>query len=201
MQNPPMSCIIMISFIRNGERLEVMKKNAVAAVALASALLVAGGAIASAAAYDSSVDPIVTLSYLSNQFRNQILAEVDKRIEAITGSLEAYRIERENDPQPVVTEPESVPSAAFEVVELGYGDILYASSACEIMLRAGTVVCLAPDAGQGLADTTGGYEIYNGDYLTKNHMCLIPRADGRGIIAQSDSVFIMVRGEYYIVKG
>ena len=87
------------------------------------------------------------------------------------------------------------------MVELGYGDIVFASSACEIMLRAGTAVCIAPDAGQGLADITGGYEIYNGDYLTKNHMCLIPRADGRGIIAQSDSVFIMVRGDYYIVKG
>lgn len=191
----------MVSFIRNAERLEVMKKNAVAAVALAFALLTAGGAIASAAAYDSSVDPIVTLSYLSNQFKNEILAEVDKRIEAITGSLEAYRIDRENNPQPSVTEPETVPSAAFEVVELGYGDILYASSACEIMLRAGTMVCLAPDESQGLADITGGYEIYNGDYLTKNHMCLIPRADGRGVIAQSESVFIMVRGEYYIVKG
>ena len=177
------------------------KKNAAAAAALASALLIAGGAIASAAAYDSSVDPIVTLSYLSNQFKNEILAEVDKRIEAITGSLEAYRIDRENNPQPVVTQEVSAPSAAFEVVEMEYGDILYASSACEIMLRAGTVSCLAPDAGQGLADTTGGYEIYNGDYLTKNHMCLIPRADGRGIIALSDSVFIMVRGEYYIVKG
>ena len=69
------------------------------------------------------------------------------------------------------------------------------------MLRAGTAVCIAPDAGQGLADITGGYEIYNGDYLTKNHMCLIPRADGRGIIAQSQSVFIMVRGDYYIVEG
>lgn len=179
-----------------------MKKKSMVVVALLSALAVGGGVIASAVSYDSSVDPIVTLSYLSNQFKNQILAEVDKRIEAITGSLEAYRIDHENAGY---EEPETaqVPaaSAVFEVVELGYGDILYASSACEIMLRAGSAVCLAPDANQGLADTTGGYEIYNGDYLTKNHMCLIPRADGRGIIAQSDSVFIMVRGDYYIVKG
>ncbi len=179
-----------------------MKKKAMAAVALLSALVVGGGVIASAVSYDSSVDPIVTLSYLSNQFKNQILAEVDKRIEAITGALEAYRIDRETaEQQEPATVEVPAASAVFEVVELGYGDILYASSACEIMLRAGTAVCLAPDANQGLADTTGGYEIYNGDYLTKNHMCLIPRADGRGIIAQSDSVFIMVRGDYYIVKG
>ena len=182
-----------------------MKKKALAAAALVSALVVSGGVIASAAAYDSSVDPIVTLSYLTNQFKNEILSEVDKRIESITGSLEAYRIERESSPQPVVTVPDPVApsgaSAAFEVVELGYGDILYASSSCEIMLRAGSAVCIAPDAGQGLADITDGCELYNGDYLTKNHMCLIPRADGRGIIAQSQSVFIMVRGDYYIVEG
>ena len=180
-----------------------MNKKIAAVCAAACALVVSAGVLASAAAYDSSIDPIVTLSYLSNQFKNEILAEVDKRIESITGSLEAYRIERENAPEPAVTTVE-VPvgqSAVFEVVELSWGDVLYAESACEVMLRAGTAVCTAPDAKQGLADITGGYEIYNGEYLTKNHMCLIPRADGRGIIAQSQSVFIMVRGEYSIVKG
>ena len=179
-----------------------MKKKIAAAAASVCALLVSAGVLAHAAAYDSSVDPIVTLSFLSNQFKNEILSEVDKRIEAITGSLEVYRIDRENDPDPEPV-PVAAPAAssAFEVVELSWGDRLFAESACEIMLRAGVVMCIAPDASQGLADTTGGYEIYNGDYLTKNHMCLIPRADGRGILAESDSVYIMVRGEYSIVKG
>ena len=175
-----------------------MKKK-ILAVTAALLALVMTAVIAAAAAYDSSVDPIVTLSYLSNQFKNEILSEVDKRIENIVGSLEQYRIAKDNEPEPVVTEI-PLPSASFEVVELGLGDELYAESPCEIMLRAGSVMCIAPDASQGLADTTGGYDIYNGDYLTKNHMCLIPRADGRGISAKSESVFIMVRGEYSIVK-
>ena len=180
-----------------------MHKKIAAVVASACALLVSAGVLASAAAYDSSVDPIVTLSYLSNQFKNEILSEVDKRIESIVGTLESYRNERAAAETPAVTTVEvtSGQSTVFEVVELTWGDILYAESACEVMLRAGAAVCMAPDAKQGLADITGGYEIYNGEFLTKNHMCLIPRADGRGLVAQSESVYIMVRGDYSIVKG
>ena len=78
---------------------------------------------------------------------------------------------------------------------------MYADGACDIMLRAGKATCIAPDPTQGLADYTDASEIYNGQELTKNHMCLIPRGDGRGIRAASESVFIMIRGEYTIVKG
>ena len=47
---------------------------------------------------------------------------------------------------------------------------------------------------------TDASEIYNGYSLTKNHLCLIPRGDGRGVVATSDSVYIMVRGDYTIVE-
>ena len=67
------------------------------------------------------------------------------------------------------------------------------------MGEAGNASCIAPDPSQGIADFTG-LEIYDGQPLTLNHMCLIPRGDGRGIVAQSESVFVMVRGEYTIVK-
>ena len=80
------------------------------------------------------------------------------------------------------------------------GDAIYAVSSCEIILRANDVICIAPDETQGIADLTSGSEIYNGMRLTKNHLCLIPRGDGRGILATSNSVFVMVRGEYTIVR-
>jgi len=48
---------------------------------------------------------------------------------------------------------------------------------------------------------TTAAEIYNAQALTKNHMCLIPRGDGRGVRATSESVFIMIRGDYTIVEG
>jgi len=120
----------------------------------------------------------------------------------------------EESEEPAETEPEKIPaetvpeynepaptiSMTYEVIELKDGDAIYAISACDIMLRAGSAFCIAPDERQGIADYTSGEEIYNGMPLTKNHMCLIPRGDGRGVLAASESVFIMVRGDYTIVR-
>ena len=190
-----------------------MKRKTAILLAAALALVVSTGVFAAAAGYDSSTNPIVTLNYLTNNFKKEILEAVDERINAkiaeITNKLEAAELaapvtepEPEPEPEPVVvTQPAPAPSTAYEVVQLANGDALYAEDSCEVILRAGYAVCIAPDPTQGLADTTNGYEIYNGQALSKNHTCLIPRADGRGILATSDSVYIMVRGEYSIVKG
>ena len=129
------------------------------------------------------------LNYLTNNFKKEILEAVDERINAkiaeisdkLAESRPAEQAEPVNQPEPepvVVTQP--APSSAYEVVQLSNGDALYAEASCEVILRAGYAVCIAPDPTQGLADTTNGYEIYNGQALTKNHTCLIPRADGRG---------------------
>ena len=180
-----------------------------------------------AASYDSSEDPIVSLSYLTDIFRPSIEKEYTEKIDELTEKLEELEStieelsaskepETETEPETereteAETEPETEaetepvietrPSATYEVIELQKGDCVYAVSACDIMLRAGKATCIAPDATQGLADYTDADEVYNGEALEKNHMCLIPRGDGRGICADSESVFIMIRGEYTIVKG
>jgi hypothetical protein len=68
------------------------------------------------------------------------------------------------------------------------------------MLRSGSAVCVAPDTLQGLADYTDATEILLGQPLTKNHMCMIPRGDGRGILITSEIAYIMVRGAYTVVN-
>ena len=55
----------------------------------------------------------------------------------------------------------------YEVVELKYGDCLFANAACDIMLRSGSAFCIAPDATQGISDYTAGVEILNKEPLTK----------------------------------
>ena len=183
-----------------------------------------------AAAYDSSEDPLITWSYLRDIFKPEILDVIDERFEEYEILLENLEqeeeiAETENDEEPEdiaetevseETEPETeiIPEETapeynepvqavpmtYEVIELTEGDAIYAISACDIMLRAGKASCIAPDATQRIADYTSGEEIYNGMPLTKNHMCLIPRGDGRGVLAASESVFIMVRGDYTIVR-
>ena len=178
------------------ERHDFMRKHklpkifcTVLAVTLAVGVIASVGSTV-AAVYDSAEDPVISLSYLYDVFKVELLDEV----KALIGNSSDERTV-------TVTRPEASSGATYEVVELTRGDCLYAEGACDLMLRSGTAVCIAPDVSQGIADYTSAYEIYNGDSLTKNHMCLIPRGDGRGVCATSDSVYIMVRGEYSIVKG
>lgn len=177
-----------------------MKAKFIKITAVVLASLAAFG-VTAAAAYDSSEDPIVTLSYLTKIFKTELLEDLNKTIDTELDrrmdnlDLSQYQPSYEEPAQPAVS------SSTYEVVELSWGDALYAAGACDIMLRAGSAYCVAPDASQGIADYTSGAEIYNYQYLTKNHMCLIPRGDGRGIIADSESVFVMVRGDYTIVEG
>ncbi len=159
-----------------------------------------------AAAYDSSEDPLITWSYLNEVFLPEIMSDIEDKISDLEYKIDNleipdYREDYEEDTDPVETTPPVIMEAPaqYEVVELSAGDALYAVSACDIMLRAGSAYCIAPDERQGISDYTDGVEIYNGMALTKNHMCLIPRGDGRGIMANSESVFIMVRGDYTIV--
>ncbi len=172
------------------------KKLTVPAIVLAAA---AAFGVTTAAAYDSSEDPLISLSYLTKIFKTELLEELNETIEAeIADRMQNLDMSQY---QPPKEEPVQTVSSTYEVVELSWGDALYAASACDIMLRSGSAYCIAPDPSQGIADYTAGTEIYNYEYLTQNHMCLIPRGDGRGIMADAQSVFVMVKGEYTIVEG
>ena len=185
-----------------------MKNKKISIIAAVLAIITALG-ITVAAAYDSSEDPLVSLSYLLEIFEPKILDKFEDKfvyleealIDAIDEKLENidYSDSNGDNSAPTVNTPSTENSALFEVIELTTGDALYAVSACEIMLRAGEASCIAPNPSQGIADFTGP-EIFDGQALTLNHMCIIPRGDGCGILAESESVFLMVRGEYTIVK-
>ena len=161
-----------------------MKKKKLILILAACAVIVALGI--TVMAYDSSADPIISLSYLTDVFKPQIMREVDAKVEEAGASQSGTASSEE--------------SSQYEIVELTLGDELFAKDACDIMLRSGKASCVAPDPKQGIADYTDATEILNGQPLTKNHMCLIPRGDGRGVVAESESVFIMVRGAYIVVK-
>lgn len=179
--------------MKNNKPIKILASTLAAAAALG---------ITVAAAYDSSEDPLITWSYLRDIFKPEILdavdEKVDERFEEYDILLEDKKDETEDEDEE--TAPSASVSSTYEVLELKMGDAVYAVSACDIMLRSGTVTCIAPDETQGIADYTSAEEIYNGMPLTKNHMCLIPRGDGRGVLATSETVFIMVRGDYTIVE-
>ncbi len=207
--------------VKHGKAIPFMKKIkrtqlTAAILALTAALTVT----ALASSYDSSEDPIISLSYLTEIFKPSLVAEYEEKINALEKKIDTLSAQiaekpAETEPPveappettapetepPAVDAPESTPAAAaYEVIEMKYGDCLFADGPIDIMLRAGKAICIAPDAGQGISDYTEGKEIYNGEGLTKNHMCLIPRGDGRGIMATAQSVFVMVKGAYTLVQ-
>ena len=177
-----------------------MKKKKIIIIASIAAL-VAGLAMTVAAAYDSSSDPLITLSYLRDVFKSELMTEIDEKLAEYSQNNVSDNVSDDTSEE---TEQEvtsnTAASQSYEVIELTNGDAVYAVSACEIILRSGSAVCTAPDANQGIADMTDASEIYNGYSLSKNHLCLIPRGDGRGVVAASESVYIMVRGDYTIVE-
>lgn len=155
-----------------------------------------------AATYDSSEDPIISLSYLTDVFRPNLVKEYETKIAALEAKIDALS---GGTYTPVETEPatNTTPTVGtmYVVEELAYGDCLYAEGPVDILLRSGSAMCISNEnPSQGISDYTEGVEIYHGEDLTINHMCLIPRGDGRGIMAKAQSVFIMVRGEYRIER-
>ena len=127
----------------------------------------------------SKDDPIVTLSYLEEQI-TRLKDYIDKKSTLSDGS------------QPI----SSADGATYEVVELEKGQYLVAGAGTEIILRAGEATAIISPLG-GLSDVTGARDIQQDERIPTNHLLIIPRDDGRGLRALSDS-FLLVRGKYTI---
>ena len=172
----------------------------------------------------AETDPLVTLSYINETVIPKIKEEVTASVLAKIDEREAQKSEGKETEAPEEGEPVTPPegtapadpeapevkdeapsSLKYTVVYMTKGQKLFAkgdiTESTEVILRSGEVTCISPFSDQGIADMTDSKEIYNGESLTKNHYCLIPRGnDGRGICAVSGDAYILVRGEYEIVQ-
>lgn len=91
------------------------------------------------------------------------------------------------------------------LVTLNQGETLMAKGITEIVVISGDSTALITasanvQAGEGLIDITDGNVVINGALVKPNHQIIIPKADGRGIIATSGSVSLLVRGEYTVAN-
>ncbi|MDN5331891.1 MAG: hypothetical protein PWP45_1116 [Tepidanaerobacteraceae bacterium] len=118
----------------------------------------------------SETDPLVTKSYVDNLFSSL------KRDLSI-----------ENDG-----------TSKLEVVNLVQGQRLIGDMGTEIILRSGKASVIEGKGG-GLADVTEGKDMKAGEMVPTNHLLLVPRADGRGILAQT-SVVVVIRGKYAVAE-
>ncbi len=119
-------------------------------------------------------DPLVSLSYIQNKVIPEIKEYIDEKISSIGGGGEA----------------------SFEVVNFQGGDVVLCEKSTELILRMGKATIIASEKG-GLADTTSGFDLSNGESMPSNHLLIVPLGDGRGFIAE-DNVIVMIKGNYSV---
>ena len=146
-----------------------------------SAALMTGASLAAEAG--SAQDPLVTLSYLNDTFFNTIMQRVDQRIAQQTGQA--------------LPGGASSSAASFVVVTLSEGQTLTGGVGCEVMLRVGSAVCVAP-SDPGLIDETTAAALANGGALAQNHLYMMT-IEGRGVRAGAGTTKVLARGSYTIV--
>ncbi len=192
------------------------KKSAVISGILAGILLIAC-IIPAVSAYTDD-DPLITLSYLEQVV---VPALKEELIDFIGESLidgkssQNEEVQSEKEPQKdnkeesvnetqsegeIQSETTSASIGTYTLLELTKGQEITAESICEFIVRPGSkVIAVSPFEAQGIADITNGIEVLDGDEISINAYCLIPRGgDGRGMKIESESAYIMIRGEYTI---
>lgn len=163
-----------------------------ACIALALAFVTGGGAVL--ASYGDQNDPLVSLSYLTNDFTDALLKKADERIAEREKSINATIQTKINEYIQTVGQSGGDDSG-FKVVTLSSGQTLSGYTGTEIMLRSGSAACSAA-ASPGLVDTTTGGILSSGGTVAENHLYIVT-ADGRGVKA-ANGCTLLVRGAYTI---
>ncbi|MCL1835850.1 MAG: hypothetical protein FWG48_06770 [Oscillospiraceae bacterium] len=178
-----------------------MKNKVTTAVAIvASIAILSGAALLSTASASSGSkdDPLITLSYLTDVFKPQIMGEIAEAERAFTTKFDTQLatfkalIENSNSgSEQAAPEPEEL----FSVVTLSRSQVLTCSVGTEVMLRVGTATAYgSPPA---LVDYTQGVALSPSGQLVANHMYLVT-IDGNGLRGTADLVRVLVRGDYVL---
>ncbi len=98
---------------------------------------------------------------------------------------------------PIITKSYLDQFLAPQVVELPAGHSIIGQAGTQFILRVGSAYCLADPSitKGGLSDVTSGIDVKHQEAVQTNHLLIVPRSDGRGLLAQTDIV-LMVWGLY-----
>jgi hypothetical protein len=144
------------------------------------------------AAYSSNVgtesDPLVSKSYVDAQ-----IAQLKSQINTSNASTANTTA---NTTTQVVTNKVVTEEAGYETVSVAVGKRLMGDDGTEIILRAGKGVVYITGK-DGISDLTTGQNLVMGDKVQTNHLLVVPRGDGRGVVV-SEAAWFLVKGGYTI---
>ena len=148
------------------------------AVRLACIFLVAatiGGVAVAVGTQGSQTNPLITLSYLNEKAIPEILAQVEKSIDAKEAELK--------------TNAQDGTKSVFAALEVSAGKTITLSAGSQVLLRSGSAICY-----DGMIDLTIGGTL--GGTMALNHLS-IATGDEQKVVVSLASVF-MVQGSYSI---
>lgn len=87
---------------------------------------------------------------------------------------------------------------ALVVVEVPAGLRLIAEAGTELILRSGQATAIDSQLG-GLANVTAGVDLRMGERVPANHLLIVPRGDGRGLLAVTD-IIVLARGGHRVER-
>ena len=175
-----------------------MKPKIAAAILVVAAIaLVSGANLLAFASPGTQADPFVTLSYLTDIFRPQVMSDVNKAGQELTQEFDERiaELEAQLEANRAGTAPAATAADKFSVITLSRGQQMTCSVGTEIMLRIGTAT--GSGSAPALVDYTDGDTLTTGDPLITNHMYLVT-IEGNGIRATADTVRVLVRGTYKV---
>lgn len=144
---------------------------------LSAALMVVAGALSGFAAGTES-DPLVTLSFL-NKTVEELKTYVDGKISG--GGSEPT---------------EDGVYEKFKLITIPEKSSFIAEEGTEFILRQGGGKIIGTALG-GLSNVTEAIDLQDGSALPANSLLIVPRSDGRGFTADSDTL-ILVKGAYTV---
>lgn len=179
-------------------------KTKLAVVIICSALLIMIGVVydrTNAANGDPGTvsDPLVTKSYvdkLYSDLSNEAPSNAGQTESTQpTNMTEVYKY-IDNKLATIANNGVSV-SKGFIVVEVAAGKKIIGGESAEFIVRSGEAKVVANSAGDGISDVTNGKDVKGEEIVDLNHLLIVPRADGRGLLV-SKKCYIMVQGNYTI---
>ncbi|MEA4920250.1 MAG: hypothetical protein VB078_04965 [Clostridiaceae bacterium] len=169
------------------------------------------GIFASAAAYGSEDDPLVTVSYINDVVKPQItndidkavtnkeselLSTIDKKISSSDAGGSSYSDEVIDEiAQRAAKLSGSTAVDSWQVIKVPAGKTLSAKVGCQILLRIGGASCVSSGT-TGLINLSDATILASGGALKQNSLYMAT-IDGRGFKAGSDAT-ILVKGSYSI---
>ena len=177
------------------------RSNRIAAVVgvliLVSVTLV--GAFSVSATGGEQTDPLITLSYLTQVVKPELLGKVDEQVKAneqeLLGNVNAAIAGYTEDMEAAIGGTGG-DKAVYTAVTLSKDQLLCPNGGVEILLRTGTATVSAGST-PVMLDATSGVTVGIGGALQANHLYVVP-LEGAVILATTDCT-LLVRGEYVVV--